>query len=74
MQTVDREGFIAYLDGIFLKVENGHKLIVPELDCVAAEEALQKKEKVALTIEGKIVSYLESTKEGVFEREWDGLK
>jgi hypothetical protein len=48
MQTVDREHFIAYLDGMLLHFRNGKGFIVEERACILAEEALERGERVAL--------------------------
>jgi len=57
MQTVDRDGFIRWSNGVILSFESGKGFVAPERDCIAAEEALLKGEKVAFTRGGKIVSY-----------------
>ena len=64
MQTVDREGFLGWLNGILLSFENGKGFVAPELHCIAAEEALKRGEKVALTVDGKIMSFLEPNENG----------
>ncbi len=57
MQTVDRIGFIAWCSGTLLHFENGVGVVAPERDCISADEALERGEKIALTQNGRIVSY-----------------
>lgn len=67
MQTVDRAGFMSWLDGICLHFEKGTGFAVPEMECIEAENALRRNEKVALTVKGKIVSILERREDGIYE-------
>lgn len=67
MQTVDRAGYLAWRDGFLLKLERGAGVIVPERDCIAADAALARGEKVALTVDSKIVSYVEPREDGYYE-------
>lgn len=67
MQTVDRAGFMYWNEGVFLHFKNGTGIAPSEPECTAAEEALERGEKVALTVRGKIVSYLEPREDGVYE-------
>jgi hypothetical protein len=68
MQTVDREGYLlGWCQGILLSFENSVGFVVPEHDCIAADEALRQGKKVALTQRGKIISYLDPREDGIFE-------
>lgn len=58
MRTVDREGFILWTEGYFLYRNEDRMILVPETRCEAAVDALNRGEKVALTVDGEIVSYL----------------
>ena len=58
MQTVDRKGFMLWAEGVCLDFKNGKGFAAPESDCIAAQEALDKGEKIALTVNGKIVSHV----------------
>ena len=73
MQTVDRSGFIAWTQGIFFENNGGKIVIAPERDCMAAEEALSRGEKVALTESGNIVSLLIPCESEIKEVPFDGL-
>jgi hypothetical protein len=56
MQTVDRDEFINWIDGVLIKVENGDGVIVHEKVCNAAETALNNGETIGLTMNGRIIS------------------
>lgn len=58
MQTVDRAGFLEWIKSNIFHFEKGKGFVVPESACIAAENALACGETIALTQEGKIVSYL----------------
>lgn len=58
MQTVDREEFMNWTQGILLNRDKHKKVIVNELDCKLAEEALKNGETIYLTKNGKIVSIM----------------
>lgn len=66
MQTVDREGFIMWTEGTLLHFEGGKGCIAPERDCISAKKALDAGETIALTDDGKIVSYMKS-KDGYYK-------
>jgi hypothetical protein len=67
MQTVSRIGFIIWTKGVLVDFSAGKGFAVPEQDCIAAEQALNRGEKVALTAQGKVISHLEPRADGVFE-------
>jgi hypothetical protein len=67
MQTVDRAGFIQWIDGILLRFENGRVTVSNETECIAAKKELKKGRKIALTENGKIVSYMVPRKTGYYE-------
>lgn len=69
MQTVDRAEFISWGQGVLLDFENGKGIIVNEENCENAEKALMNGEKVALTSNGKIVSYISIKDNCIFEEE-----
>lgn len=52
--TVDRTHFAAYCQGILLRMERGQGIVVDERACVAAEEALDRGERVLLTEGGRL--------------------
>ena len=67
MQTVDRNVFIVWTEGFLLDFKNGKGVVVPEADCLAAQEALDRGEKIGLTRKGKIVTYMVATSDGYYE-------
>lgn len=69
MQTVDRSGYRLWCRGTLLEFHNGVGVVAPERDCMAADAALDNGERVALTVGGRIVSYLEPREDGVHEVE-----
>lgn len=69
MQTVDRAGYLLWLDGCLLRFTKGNGAYAPEMDCLAADAALERGEKIALTVDSKIVSFLEPRDDGFFEVE-----
>jgi hypothetical protein len=58
MKTVNREEFVLWGRGILLDFENGKGVVVNERACEAAEVALLAGEKIALTLDNTIVSYM----------------
>jgi hypothetical protein len=67
MIVVNRREIIAWRQGYAL-IRIGNKLVAPKDDlCIAAEDALERGEKVALTENGRIVSYLVPYETGIME-------
>lgn len=60
MQTVDRDSYLLWKQGIFISVnaDNGVKMITDEKNCIAADEALERGEIIALLQDGALVSYV----------------
>lgn len=67
VQTVDREGFLAWVEGFLIKRDRNKCIVAPETHCIAAQDALDRGEKIALTQSGKIVSYVQKKGDGYFE-------
>jgi len=67
MVVVDRQGFINWTEGLFLDFHNGVGVVAPERTCIVAQEALDRGERVALTVDSRIVSYLKNTGEAYEE-------
>ena len=67
MQIVDRDGFIGWQSGILMYFKHGNGFATPDRDCIAAEDALNRGETVALTKNNRIVSYLEPGRDVIIE-------
>jgi len=60
MQTANREEFMLFTEGTLLLYEHGAiPVVVNELECEAAMDALEKGKRIALTNNGKIISYID---------------
>ena len=64
---VDREQFVAWCEGYFIKRDAEQCVIVNEVACERAVSAMARGETVALTVNGRIVSYMVETKDGYQE-------
>jgi hypothetical protein len=59
MQTVDRAEFMAWTEGVFLDRKKDGSFVAPnEAACQAAQDAVDRDEKVALLVDNKIYSFL----------------
>ena len=55
---VNRTEFLGWTKGILVDIKNGRGFVVNELACKQAEEELKKGNKIGMTINNKLYSYL----------------
>ena len=67
MKTVDRNEFMVWLEGYFIKRDANGFIAPNEAACEAAHDAVNRGEKIALTVDNEIVSYIISRDDGFYE-------
>ena len=55
---VSRTEFLGWTKGILVDIKNGRGFFVNELACKQAEEELKKGNKIGMTVNNKLYSYL----------------
>ena len=67
MQTVNKQEFLAWTEGIYLNFSKGKGIAPDEIACEKAMEALEKGETIAFLENDNIISYMKMVGEEYVE-------